>query len=349
MNFVEYVTPVVKIHARATQIDPLTGKLSSNHGWRFIDKPSTVKINIWEDPPLIVSRKLKSRNFIYSNTSGDYVVFRHSAMATDSGQSAYPYFDIQNVVPEPPSVLNGIGLYFKGLATSGGIVGFGVTTQDNKDFVNVMDMDKVKSMVKEYDEEWKKSIAYGHYKSFVPTSKLPVIDLKVEVIALVSVLWNEIKQTDLHDTESQGKVAFKIFNSFNKFIFKNSSFLKDDWLNDGYKLWHDLPEWQALERESTIISNKFREFREFCKSPETLKLITGEKLQRITNYVNSVFTIWENIKKLLDMQNELFPYDTFAEVREFEKKKKSCHFNNEIKNYRKFLQLVIIPHREDIL
>lgn len=62
--------------------------------------------------------------------SNQYIEFTHSGMDADVAQTTIPYLDAQDVVPNPPVPLIGVGLYHKATRGNGGFIGPKVFTYD---------------------------------------------------------------------------------------------------------------------------------------------------------------------------------------------------------------------------
>lgn len=66
--------------------------------------------------------KIPNKSVIISRDKGDYIEFMHSDVATDSGQTAVPFWDAQSVAPVPAVPLKGFGFHWKCAGNSGGFI-----------------------------------------------------------------------------------------------------------------------------------------------------------------------------------------------------------------------------------
>lgn len=108
--FVDYDTGSIN------QIDYFTLKSYDfrNSPWNHINKY----------PRMHPLHQLKSQGNSIQRTEPDrdYIIFTHSDLSTDSGQTTVPFWDAQPVAPEPVAPLGGIGLIWKNVDQSGGFV-----------------------------------------------------------------------------------------------------------------------------------------------------------------------------------------------------------------------------------
>lgn len=59
-----------------------------------------------------------------------FIRFQPTDFKKDAAQTTVPYFDIQEIVTNPPTPLQGIGIYYKGIEGFGGFVGLKLLTAD---------------------------------------------------------------------------------------------------------------------------------------------------------------------------------------------------------------------------
>lgn len=309
VNYVNKV-PVIKLHARVTRIDPETRKLDSDqHSWRFNPDAAFCLNENHGDIPL------NSKSKIISQPLGDYVSFKHSNMATDFGQTALPFFDIQEVIPNPLSPLRGVGFYFKTVPGSGGFVGLGVVPNDYNECANDMNIDTIKSMVEASEQKWMSLVSTNIYKPPILNDVLPVNDLRVETIALVNQLWEEIDQHDLTDTIVQDELIHKVFTNFYSFIFRYNSYLTFDWPSDKFLISTKyLEAWKVLDSNFLMVSMKFNEFRSICKLPIPMKPMTAQQRTNILTFIESIFAKEAILKNVIDLNIEHFQYILFELV-----------------------------------
>jgi len=67
---------------------------------------------------------------IPDSTHNQYVEFQATSLEKDISQTTVPFLDAQDVTPQPPTWLTGIGLYHKGVSGYGGYLGLRVATLD---------------------------------------------------------------------------------------------------------------------------------------------------------------------------------------------------------------------------
>ncbi|XP_071446967.1 uncharacterized protein [Hetaerina americana] len=71
-----------------------------------------------------------------NSRSGQFIKFTHSDIDKDVAQTTVPFIDAQPVVPDPPTLLAGAGLYHKGAPNCGGFVAPKVITFDYSQILN---------------------------------------------------------------------------------------------------------------------------------------------------------------------------------------------------------------------
>jgi len=78
------------------------------------------------------------------STTNQYVEFQATSLEKDVSQTTVPFLDAQDVSPQPPTWLTGVGLYHKGLAGYGGYLSFRLATLDVSDHMALFaDVDDV--------------------------------------------------------------------------------------------------------------------------------------------------------------------------------------------------------------
>uniref|UniRef100_A0A1B6C7S2 Uncharacterized protein n=1 Tax=Clastoptera arizonana TaxID=38151 RepID=A0A1B6C7S2_9HEMI len=90
-----------------------------------LENPRTeIKINSADNPiHSLTSSTMESKH-------DQYLLFTHSDIDLDVAQTTIPFIDAQTVAPQPPTLLSGIGLYYKRKQWFGGFIGPKVFTYD---------------------------------------------------------------------------------------------------------------------------------------------------------------------------------------------------------------------------
>lgn len=83
--------------------------------------PSFAKVNypLHANIPTLLTL---GKSFKISQTYDQYITINTTALEDDLSQTTIPYIDAQEVVPNPPTVLTGIGLMYKATERSGGFI-----------------------------------------------------------------------------------------------------------------------------------------------------------------------------------------------------------------------------------
>ncbi|XP_044019302.1 uncharacterized protein LOC122859681 [Aphidius gifuensis] len=87
--------------------------------------------------------EFSGKNNILSVPGMHYVKFQPTDLEKDAGQLTVPYFDIQEVVTNPPSPVGGVGTYYKGSPGFGGYIGLellpvNIFHQSELDYISIL-------------------------------------------------------------------------------------------------------------------------------------------------------------------------------------------------------------------
>lgn len=93
------------------------------------DKRAQINIQ-WPHIPT----KTKTPSKIMSN-SNSFIKFTHTDVRKDAAQTTVPFLDSQDVITNPPSPLQGVGIYYKGLIGFGGFIAPKLSTIDYSSFL----------------------------------------------------------------------------------------------------------------------------------------------------------------------------------------------------------------------
>lgn len=123
----------LNMEVRFTEFSFETGQLTEPHttsiwhsSYHSIQQSSLQEIKM-KDPDVPTVIKGKS---VMNKKANLFIEFTHTGLDADAAQTTIPYLDAQDVVPQPPMPLIGLGLYHKAAAGSGGYIGPRVYTYD---------------------------------------------------------------------------------------------------------------------------------------------------------------------------------------------------------------------------
>ncbi|XP_046390047.1 uncharacterized protein LOC124158778 [Ischnura elegans] len=117
-----------------TPYDSKTGKLGGmdDSGWMSNDNTPAAEQNHRTEVKIINPGVPTScpRPSHVTSRSGQFIKFTHSDLDKDVAQTTVPFIDSQPVTPDPPTLLAGAGLFYKGSVGCGGFVAPKVLTYD---------------------------------------------------------------------------------------------------------------------------------------------------------------------------------------------------------------------------
>jgi hypothetical protein len=126
------------MEVQATQINPLNGELvpSSSHWLSNDNTPEAHNLPREElklkDPNVPTYTKSPS---IPDSFHDQFVNFGASSRSADVSQTTVPFIDTQEVRPNPPVWLQGVGIYHKGQPNYGGFIAPRIFTWSAADFI----------------------------------------------------------------------------------------------------------------------------------------------------------------------------------------------------------------------
>ncbi|KAJ6642110.1 hypothetical protein Bhyg_07056 [Pseudolycoriella hygida] len=118
----------LSVAIRATKFDFNSGNLLDVFNSEWISKPSINRNKIFLDRPDKSDRSLTKS--IPDITPNAYIEFQPTDIGKDAAQTTVPYIDIEFVEPKHPSILSGVGLYYKGQPGYGGFIAPKIVTYD---------------------------------------------------------------------------------------------------------------------------------------------------------------------------------------------------------------------------
>ncbi|KAG4078126.1 hypothetical protein HA402_002177 [Bradysia odoriphaga] len=113
---------------RATKFDFATGQLEDVHLSEWITNTSENRTPITLDSPDVPNKSTTKSIPTFENNK--YIEFRPTDIDKDAGQTTVPFIDDQIVEPRKPTLLSGVGLYYKGQPGFGGFIAPRVFTYD---------------------------------------------------------------------------------------------------------------------------------------------------------------------------------------------------------------------------
>lgn len=118
----------LSLQIRSTRFDFHTGFLQDIHRSEWISNSAPVRTPILLQHPDKSDRSpLKS---MPDTTLNRYVDFQPTDIQKDAAQTTVPYIDTELVEPTHPTILSGIGLYYKGQTGYGGFIAPQIITYD---------------------------------------------------------------------------------------------------------------------------------------------------------------------------------------------------------------------------
>lgn len=89
-----------------------------------------------------------------SKDRGEFIIFTHSDLLSDSGQSTVPFFDSQPVAPKPAIPLGGGGFIWKSVGDSGGFIAPVVVPYGYNIVFDELQPELMHEMINNYERNW---------------------------------------------------------------------------------------------------------------------------------------------------------------------------------------------------
>lgn len=125
---------------RATKFDFSTGELRDVNRSEWITNLSDKRTALILESPDVPNKS--ATKSIPTFDANQYVDFQPTDMDKDAGQTTVPFIDDQIVEPRKPTLLSGVGLYYKGQPGFGGFIAPRIFTYDMGPYIRSEDEDR---------------------------------------------------------------------------------------------------------------------------------------------------------------------------------------------------------------
>lgn len=118
---------------RATKFDYATGQLRNIHQSEWITNASEDRTPVILDHPDVPNKSPSKSMPTFENNK--FIEFQPTDIDKDAAQTTVPFIDDQLVEPRKPTLLSGVGLYYKGEPGFGGFIAPRIFTYDMGPYV----------------------------------------------------------------------------------------------------------------------------------------------------------------------------------------------------------------------